>query len=523
VVLTGRICLALAFATSVTAVTAALGAHAAAPGTVERNIGDFGRDRILSVDAAGSDRIVIAGITDGSPLYRPWLRAFRRSGEPDQTFGGGDGRLEFEDRRGEIRALALGDGRIVVVEGGGGYYQPPPHVIRRLNSDGSPDESFGTGGSIQPEFVPYGIEPGAYATFLSDVLPDRAGRLIVVGGFTRGSRAPMTFVVKRYLADGSPDTAYGTNGETTLQGDPESFASGALAPDGGVVLSFPVGGYPSIAHLSADGTLDGSFAGGGSGPMQLAEPRWRDNVRYIVTGRRAVVLADGRLRIPLEFQMPNETEFRMALVGLSPDGRPDVGYGFHGLALGPRPALPGGESPGAAIADPSGSVIVAGSLWSSENFGFDESAMIRRFRPNGSLDRSFGDGGLVRGALPGGGYTVFGQSLALLGGDTLVAGEYTLDGKYGFWGSTVLRTLNAGYDRGEPSISLVSGCRSVTVRIRDLSAMDEVVVRAGGRVLRRTTRKRFRVRTRRDTRRLSVRATDLAGNSSRVAARLPRC
>jgi hypothetical protein len=40
-------------------------AGAAGPGTVERRIGEFGRDRVLSVDTAGSDRIVIAGITDG--------------------------------------------------------------------------------------------------------------------------------------------------------------------------------------------------------------------------------------------------------------------------------------------------------------------------------------------------------------------------------------------------------------------------------------------------------------------------
>jgi uncharacterized delta-60 repeat protein len=514
VVLTGRICLAAAIAACVAATPAVAVKR---PGSLDTRIGAFGRDRILSVDTAGSDRIVIAGISDGYPLYHSWVRAFLPEGRPDSTFGGGDGVLELGDTRQGVRALALGDGRILVVQVGGGYFEPQPHRISRLNLDGTPDESFGTAGSIQPDFG------GSYGTSLSDVLPDRAGRLTVVGSPSSGSTSPTTFSVRRYLADGSRDTAFGTNGETRLQGDPQSVAAGALTPDGGVLLAFPVDGYPTVAHLSADGTLDGTFAGHGSAPMQLADPQWRGNVRQIWSGPRPVVLADGSIRIPVAFQMPHEKEFRIALVGITPRGRPDLDFGLRGLALGPRPALPGGEAPDEAIADASGSVIVAGTLQSGQEFTFDHSAMTRRFRPDGSLDRSFGDRGLVPAALPGGGYTVFTQSLALLGPDVLVAAEYTFDGKYQFWDSTVLRTLNAGHDRDDPSISIVARCRSVAVKISDLSALDEVVVRAGRRVVRRTNRKKFRVRLRGHARRVSVRAADLAGNTSRVTAGLPPC
>lgn len=282
-------------------------------------------------------------------------------------------------------------------------------------------------------------------------------------------------------------------------------------------------GYPTLAHLSADGTLDASFIGGGSGPIALAEPQWGRNLLRTGLRPRPVVLPDGRVRIAVAFAMPHEREYRIALVGLTAHGRPDLGFGFRGLALGPRPALPGGEAPGAAIADASGSVIVAGALSSGDEFTLDHSAMIRRFRRDGSLDRSFGDRGLVPAALPGGGYTVFAQSLALLGPDLLVAAEYTFDGKYQLWGSTALRTLNAGYDRDDPSISIiVDSCRAALVEIDDTSRI-EAVARVNGRAVRRTTRKRFRVRTRRGGRRVSVRATDLAENVSSERIRLPRC
>jgi hypothetical protein len=108
-------------------------------------------------------------------------------------------------------------------------------------------------------------------------------------------------------------------------------------------------------------------------------------------------------------------------------------------------------------------------------------------------------------------------------GDRLVVGEHSWNGKYQSDHTTRLRALNAGYDRDDPSIAVTRRCGSVTVRIGDLSGMDEVIVRAGRRVLRRTHRKRFRVRPPEGTRRLNVRATDLAGNSSTRNVRLPRC
>jgi hypothetical protein len=212
---------------------------------------------------------------------------------------------------------------------------------------------------------------------------------------------------------------------------------------------------------------------------------------------------------------------RMALVGLTANGHPDLGFGRDGLAIGPR--LRRAEEPEAVIGDERGGIIVAGSLRTSDDFGFDSRGVIRRFARDGTLDRSFGRDGLVRGALEGGGYTVIEQRLAFLDGETLVAAEDSFDGKYGFCCGATLRTLNAGYDTDDPSISLVAGCHRMRVSITDLSGMGKVVVRAGGHVIRRTDRKRFGVRLRPNVRRISVRATDLAGNTSTRKLLRPRC
>jgi hypothetical protein len=167
--------------------------------------------------------------------------------------------------------------------------------------------------------------------------------------------------------------------------------------------------------------------------------------------------------------------------------------------------------------------VIAGSLWSGAELTGDDVGLVRRFRRNGTPDRSFGPRGAARGAVPGGGYPTIEQKLAFLDDDTLVVAEHNYDFKYGTWTAAGLRTLHAGYDRDDPLIALVAGCRSLRVRISDLSALDRVIVRADGRVIRRTSRKRLRVRLPKGTRRLSVRATDLAGNSSIRRLRLRGC
>ena len=284
-------------------------------------------------------------------------------------------------------------------------------------------------------------------------------------------------------------------------------------------------GVPMIARLSTDGQLDRAFGGGGLAPVQLGNSDWREQVHPAYGASPAVVLRNGRIRLALAFKGPRGRGYRMGLVGLTKTGHPDRRFGVRGRALGPRPQpADSGEAIRTAIGDRRGGVLVAGTFWDGRDLSLDSSAVVRRFRADGTLDRSFGRRGVVSTPPAAGiGYPVIEQQLALAG-DRLVVGQHTWDGKYGFWSDATLRLLHAGYDDDPPRVSIsVYGCRSVRVRVSDLSALDRVVVRAGRRVIRRSSQKRFRVRVRRGTRRISVRATDLARNSSRVSVRLPRC
>jgi hypothetical protein len=278
-----------------------------------------------------------------------------------------------------------------------------------------------------------------------------------------------------------------------------------------------------VARISAEGRLDDSFGGGLLAPIELANSEFADDV--VGVGPAPLVLPDGRIRVPTQVELPIGPNYRLALVGLTANGHPDRRFGIHGLALAPLPTVATSEQSYAAVRDSSGSIIMAASAWDPAEgpYGSDI-PILRRFRRNGRIDRSFGSDGLVHDPSFQPDYDITKQTLAMLDKDTLIAADHNFESRGFAWGPARLRLLHAGHDRARPSISLrTSGCRSLAVRIRDLSRMDRVVVRAGRRVVRRTNRQRFRVRVRQGGRRITVRATDLAENSSSRRVRLPRC
>lgn len=481
------------------------------PGSLDTRIAYVLGEKIHAIAVTADDRILVAGGAQGFPSK---ITAYRADGTLDRGFGEDASAPLHPEARDVVAMHVEPDGQILV-----GLRDVPR--LQRLNPDGSPDTSFGAGGTLDIGFA-------RANDWLTDVVIQTDGRVLVVGTPFSEVEPEKLLHLKRYLADGSPDPSFGTNGQLELStGDPYAQdVKLSLQPGGQIVLvvrSFrdrPV----RVARLSPDGVLDPTFGSGGLADAEFADRR---RARRAATDFRSdwrpLALPDGRIRIPVTLDVPRERPHRMALVGLTAAGHPDRGFGRRGLAVAPRPELPGGESPEMVIADQRGGILVAGSLWSGADFTGDEAGLVRRFRRDGTPDRSFGRSGAARGAVPGGGYSVIEQRLALLDGDTLVAAEHNYDGKYGFWGPSAVRTLNAGYDLDDPSISIGPGCRSIEVTISDVSRMDRVIVRADGQVIRRTIRKRFRVRVPDEARLVSVRATDLAGNSSAERARLPRC
>jgi len=476
VVLTRRICVAITVALCVTAAPA--GAAPARAGTISQHLASIPYSRASGVAVSPVGRIVLVGTTYGDPLGQHWVRAYLPDGRPDLSFASDGVRELAEPHRKPVDVVIQPDGRIVVALTGS-------NGILRLNPDGTPDATFGDGG----------LRDLGIGSQLSDVALQPDGRLVVVG-VGSGSVS-----VARFLPDGSPEPGFGQS----LSPVPE-YAAARVAiqqPGGGVVVT-ATGSGPGqalIARLFNDGRLDDSFGAGGFAPVQLVRGDWADNTQFSFAPT-PVLTPDGRIRVPAASRESAEDPFRMALVGLTASGHPDLGFGTRGLAVAPRRATRGGRSAGAAISDSSGAIVVAGTR-------------IRRFHADGAYDRSFAGPEIPGGQIGG---------LAFLDADTLVVSSSVFGGKYQVRGPTDLWTLEAGHDLEAPSLAVTArGCRSIRVRARDPMGLERLIVRAEGRVVHRTRRARFTLRLRRGVRRASVVAVDFAGNRATRRIRLPRC
>jgi uncharacterized delta-60 repeat protein len=159
----------------------------------------------------------------------------------------------------EVRALAVQpDGKILI---GGDFTTynsvDVPDSVLRLNTDGTRDPLFNSGGS------------GANNTLRALVLqPD--GKILITGLFTgyNGDAAAPDFIM-RLNTDGSNDTSFNSGGS----GGNGSTLSMAIQPDGKILIgSFFLTSYNGdtnapdrLMRLNANGTLDTSFNYGQAG------------------------------------------------------------------------------------------------------------------------------------------------------------------------------------------------------------------------------------------------------------------
>jgi uncharacterized delta-60 repeat protein len=273
-----------------------------ADGTLDQTFGSGGYAINGSGNANGvvlqSDgKIVLIGFL---PIFRNGsdflLARFNPDGTPDQTFGSG-GRVQTSFTTGResgdqaISGAMQADGKLVV----SGFITGVPAAIVRYNPDGAVDLSFGLDGAVlSPTF-------GGVARRVV-IQPD--GRIIIGGG---------AFILGRFLPDGHTDTTFGVNGRTT-----GGFGSGdgalyglAIGTDGRIF---------SAGSVSYTGTGDSVFAIGRYTPNGSLDPTF---------GTNGFALTD--------FTGALDEGFALAL---QPDGKPVVagyaaepGGSYHDFAM----------------------------------------------------------------------------------------------------------------------------------------------------------------------------------------------
>jgi uncharacterized delta-60 repeat protein len=289
------------------------------------------------------------------------------SGNLDPTFGtGGITTMEINGGSGVDSGAAIalqGDGKIVIAGGGHpGAYGPLAFAAVRLNTDGSPDSTFGTNGAATVQIGPYSLANAVV------IQPD--GK-IVLAGTTQSSHNE--FAATRLTANGKLDTGFGNHGITTLS--PTGGAWGLVRQaDGKLVL----GGQedyanPSIANaqqfmaarLNTNGTLDTSYGSHGIASVPVGGTSLGFGVALQSDGK-AIVAGIGWTYTNVN-----------AAVRLTTGGKIDRSYGSNGIA-----AVPDGYGANGIIIDSSGKVLLPAT-----------GPSILRLNTDGTPDQSFGNGG----------------------------------------------------------------------------------------------------------------------------------
>lgn len=245
-------------------------------------------------------------------------------------------------------------------------------VVVRLNSDGSPDNSFGIAGktttAITPgNDVPYGIV----------LQPD--GKIIIAG---TGTNANEDAFLVRYNTNGTPDNSFDGDGLVfTDMGGNEGAFGVVLQPDGKIVAAgyASPGGQvdPAAFRYNSNGTLDNSFDG--DGIAVFAGPSTDDYPRGGL-----VLQPDGKI-VMAGLDNYNGGNFHAEVVRLNANGTPDNSFGVNGLVT--FLSLPYALFYSMTI-QTDGKIIGAGigALTMSPGSG---NLLIARFNSDGSLDNSF--------------------------------------------------------------------------------------------------------------------------------------
>ena len=259
-------------------------------GTITTTIGDNASPRAIAVRRGG--KLLVAGRADLGGVAQIALVRYLKNGLPDPDFGGGDGVVTTKVGVGAtaLDVEAAKGGKVVVVGGGGPA--GGEGLVLRYRSNGTLDQSFGTGGIVR-------VRVGKASTAFACEVGAR-GKIVVAGA----ALGKVSGYVARLTPAGNRDHGFG-GGDGLVR---STFRQGfglvtdlALQRNGKIVVAGIGGDVPGIVggtlvgRLRPNGAPDLGFGNRGSrlfllGGTADALPRLQilPNGKILVAGKLAI-------------------------------------------------------------------------------------------------------------------------------------------------------------------------------------------------------------------------------------------
>src|SRR5271166_4251465 len=303
-------------------------------------------------------------------------RAAAKAGDLDSSFA----------NKGIFAATSLLDANAVAIQSDGkivvaGTGSSNNDTLIRLNSNGTLDSSFGSGGVAT--FSPQTISFGFFALAIQS-----DGKIVAAADGALNGRQPV-MQVARVNGDGSLDTSFGSGGFTGAIVFPLEAGNLALQPDGKILVASGVddpNGVPcEMARFTASGQSDNSF-GGGAGVINLAYPG--PTQIAVQTSGKILVAAGEAARLIFRAQPQPQPG---SITRYNSNGTVDKTFGSSGTVASVASAS-------ALLLQSDGKIVIAGSLTSKLNAPgsrTDVGVGIARYSSDGAIDKTFGNGGLA--------------------------------------------------------------------------------------------------------------------------------
>jgi uncharacterized delta-60 repeat protein len=294
---------------------------------------------------------------------------------------------------GRVEVGGDGRGRLLIAGGKEGEL-----LAARYLRDGSLDRSFGTNGLARVSLPGFGSAPASSAGVRAvAVQPD--GKLLIGGSFQAASGTGLgsSAVLVRLDPNGALDTGFGRSqpedGEPGMVILSARETISAIALQGEKILVGGTSGRGFVGRFNPDGSLDRSFGGGRLGGWFNLPPRPQGKTRVRIDAGVEGLIAGPRRTI----YAAGYANGSFMLARLRFDGHLDRSFGEGGNVkanAARRRACACSIGEGVAR-DGRGRLLVSGSVLSRSR-GLHRAIAVARFRPDGSLDRSFAARGIAR-------------------------------------------------------------------------------------------------------------------------------
>jgi uncharacterized delta-60 repeat protein len=319
------------------------------------------------------------------------------NGSLDPSFGtGGVSRIAF----GGPSALALqADGKIVVVGGPSGS---SGFGVARFNANGTPDTSFGTGGTVTTNPVGFPL------TSVTAVVVDPNNGQILVGGSAKACAKCVTdTALARYNANGSLDLSFGNEGTVVVQAIGAATTL-ALLSSGDILTAQG----EAIVEFGPNGSLHSSVTSTVSGATIVATSQ----------GGQTVFQTNGDFVFASSVQGElGRRDIDIQLVRFLPQGSLDGTFNSPVFDFGAEAAI--AESARALVLQSNGQILAGGGAGQFGAGGFG----LARFNSSGSFDTTFGSAGKLTTPFPNADANI-GELLLQANGEIVAVGTEIVNG-----------------------------------------------------------------------------------------------